>query len=351
MPRGARVRLADVASRAGVSVTTASYILNGRSAQMRISGQTEQRVRQAARELDYRPNWNARNLRRVSTQTIGLISDFVASGAFAGQFISGASVAARRRDHLMVIGETLGDPETERLLVQEMLGRQVDGVVYATLTAARVRLPRELLDTRTVLLNCVDPRHGLPAILPDDHGAGLAAAGQLVSAGLGGGCHVLGADDDVETGAGRERLAGLVEGLAAAGHRLAGTVSCAWDVAPAREALDAWLADGHRAQALVCLNDRIAMGAYEAFARHGLRVPDDVSVISFDGSDLAGWLEPTLASYALPFHAMAVRAVETLLDPRWRETGVVRVPLVLRGGASIAGGRPPAAPPAAVTAS
>ncbi|HET9499231.1 MAG TPA: LacI family DNA-binding transcriptional regulator [Marmoricola sp.] len=335
--RPGRIRLADVARRAGVSATTASYILNGRSAQMRISAQTEQRVRQAARELDYRPNWSARNLRRASTQTIGLISDFVASGAFAGQFISGAGLAARSCDHLLVIGETLGDPETEQLLVREMLARQVDGVVYATLTATRVRLPRELLGVRVVQLNCLDPRHPVPAVLPDDHGAGVAAAQHLLGVGLGRTCHVLGAEDEIETGAGRERVAGLVEGLSVAGHRLAGTVPCAWDVGPARQALDAWLASGNATEALVCLNDRIAMGAYEALGRHRLRVPDDVSVLSFDGSELASWLEPALSSFALPFHAMGSRAVQTLMDPGWHEAGVVRLPLELRIGGSVRG--------------
>ena len=83
-------------------------------------------------ELDYRPNWSARTLRGSSTQTIGVISDFVASGDFASRLLSGASAAARRFDHVIVIGETLGNPEVERLLVEEMLDRQVDGILYAT---------------------------------------------------------------------------------------------------------------------------------------------------------------------------------------------------------------------------
>src|SRR4051812_17848687 len=85
-----KATLTDVAERAGVSVTTASYILNGRSSQMRISAATERRVKAAMHDLDYRPNWSARTLRGSSTQTIGVISDFVASSDFASRLLSGA---------------------------------------------------------------------------------------------------------------------------------------------------------------------------------------------------------------------------------------------------------------------
>src|SRR5689334_20349297 len=103
-----RATLTDVARKAGVSVTTASYILNGRTEQMRISGETASKVRAAMLELDYRPNWHARTLRAAKTQTIGVVSDFLAGGAYAGEMVTGANAAARSRDHLVVIGETLG---------------------------------------------------------------------------------------------------------------------------------------------------------------------------------------------------------------------------------------------------
>lgn len=79
-------------------MTTASYILNGRSAQMRISRETESRVLEAVAALGYRPNRNARNLRTSTTATLGVISDFVASGQYASQMLAGASAAAGRAD-------------------------------------------------------------------------------------------------------------------------------------------------------------------------------------------------------------------------------------------------------------
>jgi LacI family transcriptional regulator len=331
-----KATLTDVARRAGVSVTTASYILNGRSTQMRISAETALRVKTAMQDLDYRPNWSARTLRRSSTQTIGLISDFVASGSFSSQLLTGASAAARECDHLLVIGESMGDRAAEELLIEEMVERQVDGIVYATLAASLVTVPEKLRDVRAVLLNCVDPERDLPAVLPDDRLGGQQAVQHLLASGLTGPVHVVGEDPSAEATAGRDRMAGITAALAEAGMSLAGVVSCPWGVRPAYDAMDAWLRTGARPAALICLNDRIAMGVYQALAEHGLVVPGDVAVISFDGSEMASWMRPRVTSLALPFKAMGTLAVETLMSSgRRHAAGIARLPLALQQGESV----------------
>ncbi len=78
---------------------------------------------------------------------------------------------------------------------------------------------------------------------------------------------------------------------------------------------------------MVCLNDRVAMGTYQALATNGLDVPRDVAVVSFDGSELATWLRPAVTSVALPFAELGERAVQVLLDPRPSAGEVVRVPM------------------------
>lgn len=332
-----KATLTDVAQRAGVSVTTASYILNGRSTQMRISAETEQRVQAAISDLNYRPNWSARNLRRSSTKTIGVISDFVASGAFSSQLLTGAGAEARLSGHLLVIGESMGDRAAEELLIEEMVERQVDGIIYATRAASSVRVPEQLSHARAVLLNCFDPELGLPAVLPDDVEGGRLAVEHLVSAGVTGPVFVVGEDPTPEATAGVDRLSGITAALDRAGRELEGCVPCLWDVEPAYDAMSALLRTGERPGALVCLNDRVAMGAYQALAEHGLDVPDDVSVIAFDGSDLARWLRPRLTSLALPFRDMGARAVEILLDPGRAGSPALRLPLQLQEGSSVKG--------------
>src|SRR6266508_3960368 len=84
-----RVTLLDVARRAGESRTTGALVMTGRR-DMRISADAEQRVLRAARELNYRPNLMARGLRTKITETIGLVSDTIATEAFAGEVIRGS---------------------------------------------------------------------------------------------------------------------------------------------------------------------------------------------------------------------------------------------------------------------
>src|SRR5580765_2496366 len=114
-----RVRLADVARHAGVSPTTASFVLAGRD-DMRISEAVQTRVRAAAQELGYRPNLTARSLRTRSSRTIGLVSDTIATAPFAGELVRGAISAAAERGYVVLIAETEGDADLERRLLNEM---------------------------------------------------------------------------------------------------------------------------------------------------------------------------------------------------------------------------------------
>lgn len=327
-----RVTLSDVAMQAGVSVTTASYILNGRSEQMRISEDAADRVRAAAAQLSYRPNRNARSLRTSSTAAIGLISDHVASGQYASQMLSGASAAALEGNHVLVIGETEGDPEVERRLVEEMLDRRVDGIVYSRLTTSEVVVPEVLRQQRVILLNCVDREGAFPSVIPDEFEGGRTAARALIDAGRGAHVVVIGEDPDPFVIAGPERLRGVTQELESHGYRLQGVAPCAWSVIPAYDATMDFL-DRHPVPgAVVCLNDRIAMGVLQAFEERHIRVPDEVAIISFDGSELATWLRPSVSSVAIPYADAGARAVEMMLQGA---VGIQRLPMVLIQGKSI----------------
>jgi LacI family transcriptional regulator len=88
-----------------------------------------------------------------------------------------------------------------------------------------------------------------------------------------------------------------------------------------------------RPTAVVCMNDRLAFGAYQALADAGLSVPQDISVVSFDDDPIAAWLRPGLSTVALPHETMGRRAVDLLLGGQG--TGTTLVPMSLRRRRSV----------------
>lgn len=317
---GQRVTLAQVALEAGVAVSTASLVLSGRGADVRISAAAQSRVRDAALRLGYRPNAVSVGLRKGHTSTLGFVSDSVASSRLAGEMIKGAIEAARDRGFMVFVGETGGNATLERQLLDTMFDRQVDGVVLASMLTHDRDLPVEIDRSPAVLLNISGTTTTtLPIVLPAEHQAGRDAAQALVEAGHRD-IHLVGAGpgvDDVRTisSAANARLAGILEVLGENGLSPAsGHVITQWLPPEGHRAVTQLLASQPRPGALICFNDRLAMGAYQALQDHALRIPEDVSVVSFDDASIAGWLRPGLTTFALPHRAMGKRAADLLID-------------------------------------
>ncbi|GAB3423596.1 LacI family DNA-binding transcriptional regulator [Flindersiella endophytica] len=344
-----RITLADVARQAGVSSTTASLVLSGRSRELRISERVEQRVLEAAEQLHYRPNAVSVGLRTGTTGTIGFVSDTVATSRLAGDMIKGALETARERGALLFIGETEGDADLERGLLQAMHDRQVDGIIFASMFTRRISVPRTLLSGPAVLLNAL-PRRPSPVacVVPDEVEAGRSAARVLLEAGHREGIHLIGAgprvrDVPAAALAGTERLTGIREVLAEAKVRIgSGRVCPDWQPEYGYSATRDLL-QHHQPRAIICLNDRLALGAYQALDDFGLKVPSDVSVVSFDDHPIATWIRPKVTTIALPHYDLGRRAVEVLfaeIDGSRKRTGaegqVHRVPMPVRIRDSVA---------------
>lgn len=316
-----RVTLADVAQAAGVSSTTASLVLSGRGAELRISDAAQQRVREVAESLSYRPNIVSIGLRKGSSRTLAFVSDTVATSLLAGDMIKGALEAAHEHGYMLFIGETEGDSKVERRLLDALLDRQVDGIILASMFTQTRRLPAGLEHAPAVLLNALPQRRQVPVptVVPDELEAGRSAARLLLDAGHRA-IHLVGAGpgpDDIPplTVAGHERLRGILEVLGAAGLAPAGAYLCPdWQPSYGWDATRQVLASGGAGHAIIAFNDRLAFGAYQALQEAGLSVPADMSVVSFDDHPLAEWLHPGLTTFAIPHYDLGRRAVELLLE-------------------------------------
>lgn len=344
-PARRRATLADVARLAGLSRTAASMILTGRP-DTRLSAEAHAKVMAAADQLGYRPNVAARSLRTDRTQSIAFISDVVATTRFATGLIRGALQAAEERSHVMLVLETGGEPARESEAINAALDRQVDGIIFAAMRAREVFVPARV-EAPVVMLNATNP-HFPVSVLPDEIEGGRAAARLLLDAGHRDGIHLIGVgpglrDVPPETVAGIERLTGIREILSAARVKPASGRICAdWQPEYGYEATRDLL-EHEQPRALICLNDRLSIGAYQALDDFGLKVPDDVSVVSFDDHPIATWIRPRLTTIALPHYELGRAAVDVLFAEIDRHragteptTTVHRVPMPVRPRDSVA---------------
>ena len=195
--------MADVARLAGVSGATVSFVLN-RDSGHTISDQTRTRVMDAVAALDYRPNRLARSLRTRRSGTIAFVSDEIAADSNAGGTILGAHEAAWARGSMLVIVNTTTSRSVLADVIDELLDRSVDGIVFATVGTNRVVLPPVMSSSPAVLVNAYMTGDPIPALLPDDVMGGYTAASLLLAAGHSSIAYLTGQRDAVAT---RSRLA------------------------------------------------------------------------------------------------------------------------------------------------
>jgi LacI family transcriptional regulator len=312
-PVSTRPTIRDVASHAGVSPSTVSVILNAVEG-ARVADDTRRRVTEAARQLGYAADPAARALRTQRTHTIGFVSDVIATTPFAGRLIQGAQDAAWRQGMLMLLVNTGGDAEHEREALRTLVHRRVDGIVYATMYHRVVEVPRLRAGLPLVLLDARPAEPGaVPCVVPDEEGGAAAALEELLRHGH----RRIGFVQDREgPPAAGERLRGYRDTLAAHGIAFDPALVAAGHPGAqgGRAALPRLLDLPDPPSAVFCFNDRMAMGAYQAAAARGLRIPDDLSVVGFDDQpEIADALRPGLTTIALPHHEMGEWAVQALL--------------------------------------
>ncbi|MFF3939506.1 LacI family DNA-binding transcriptional regulator [Streptomyces phaeofaciens] len=330
MARGStRPTSRDVAQAAGVSQAAVSLVL-GDKWRGRVSETTAERVRQAARDLGYRPNLAARNLRLGHTRTVLLVVPALTTEFFAGVYTGAARVAA---DHgfgvvLYPSPEGVGPARDPFASAQAAL----DGVIASSMAADALsairgdQLPLVMLDSdpsgslgaATVNLDITDAVRQVT-----DHLLGLGHR------------HFLHLAADVPSWTFEVRARELAARLHAVPGTTLRTAPAPISIDGARQAAEAALGTpGPRPTAVVCDDDKLAAGVYKALRRLGLRVPDDLSVTGLDDLALATALDPELTTVRLDaelFGERGMHALLAVLDDRTPDRGDIPVELVVRG--------------------
>lgn len=309
---GQTVTMKDVAKHVGVSQATVSYVINA-TVGANIPEETRSRVWAAVRELGYRPNVSARQMRTQRTNLIGFVTDVIATTPYAGAIIKGAQGTARAAGKMLLLINTEGDAEVEHEAIETLLEHRVEGIIYATMYHRQVTLPENLSGLPTVLLDCFVADRSIASVTPDEITGGRRATEVLIEKGH----RRIGFINNIDpVPATIGRLDGHRQALQANGIAFDPTLI---------EQAQSTPADGYAATlrlmrhpqpptALFCFNDRIAMGAYDALRKLGLSIPEDIAVMGFDNQEIiAASLHPGLSTMQLPHYEMGVWSVNYLL--------------------------------------
>jgi LacI family transcriptional regulator len=307
------VTIRDVARLADVHPGTVSRALNPQTRGL-VNNATAERVIAAADELGYRPNSMARGLKTNRSLTIGVLIPDLTNPLFP-PIVRGIDDRLTIDGYTPLLVNTGSDPERERVSIEAMLARQVDGFIAATaqldVEPLSIAIGRGL---PVVLVNRTFEDGSMSACTVDDRRGSELAVEHMVALGHRRIGYVAG-PQNVSTG--HRRYVGFMQAMEAAGLAVpdervsyagafteeAGARACA-DVLDAEPAVTA----------IITANDRLAIGCYDTLFERGLSCPDDVSIIGFNDMMFIDRLRPPLSSIRVPQRELGFAAADLLLE-------------------------------------
>ncbi len=311
------VTLADVARRAGVSLATASRVLNGSA--RAVSDEMRVRVTAAARELNYVPNAHAQALVRSTTRTVGVIVHDVGDPYFA-EILRGIQQSAADAGRLMIVCNTFRDPQRELEYIRLLQMQRVEAIILAGSGLDDRAHSRALIDQLDSFASlggrvAVIGRHHIAAdaVIPDNVGGARALAHHLLDLGH----RSFGViDGPALLTTSRDRKSGFVQALAACGITLAPEAIMTGDFTRdgGANAAVALLERFPLMTAIFAMNDVMAIGALAALRQRGIAVPEQVSLVGFDDIPIAGDVTPALTTVRVPMSQLGAEALALALS-------------------------------------
>lgn len=300
----------DVADRAGVSIATASRSLNKVARGVRSA--LRARVLKAAETLKYRPNALARSLLQRRTHTLGLLITDIANPYFA-EIARGVENTCQKRGYSLIICNTDLNPATLVNHVDVLCEKRVDGVVLAG-GGVSGHQPFEILPSQgipVVVIGRFDVP--VPAVRVDHLKGGWDAANHLIQLGHVRIAIILGPRKSTTS---QDIKKGYLKAFTEHGISIPKEWVLYGDAQPesAQALAERLLQATPRPTGLLMINDRTAFGAIRAALNLGLHVPQDLSIVGYDGIQLASFMSPAPTTMSLPLREIGVTAAKMVLQ-------------------------------------
>lgn len=299
-----RPKLEDVAAAAGVSKTTVSRVLNHRGY---LSEKTIAKVQKAMQELDYRPNIIARQLYKQRTDLVGMIFPTV-DNPFFSQLEAEMERQLYRNGYKVLIGNSQNDPAKEENYLQQLLTHQVDGLIVGTQNRGLIGYQHANLPV--VAIDQVVGKN-IPVVSSDNYQGGLLATQRL----LDDGCrHIIHTNGplglDTPTQKRREAYEHLMtkNNLPAITYHLDFNISTIDKERGFRRIFE----EHPEVDGIFAANDTDASTIINLASEYGKRIPEDLKIVGYDGSNVTRLLLPGLTTIQQPIDEMADLAVQLL---------------------------------------
>lgn len=324
--RSSNVTLEEIARAAGVSPSTVSRILNGTA---RVSDAKQQAVEKAIAEFHYQPNVLARSLASGRTNTIGVLTQAIAS-PFYGEWLRGIEDTLLEPGLTPLFVSSHWSPQEEAARLEQLLARRVDGVIILHGQISEELLIRYSARAPLVVLGRSLGPHDALSCLPIDNITGARdATDHLITLGHRNIAFVAGPPNHADS---IERLIGYKAALEGAGIAFDASLVIEADFTEAGgfKAMEQLFDTASHLTAVFCSNDQMAYGARLAMYRRGLRVPEDISLVGFDDLPTSVYMTPPLTTVRQPTYeigCLAARAVVQLI--RGEQVTMDPVPLTL----------------------
>jgi LacI family transcriptional regulator len=332
-----RVTLKDVAQAVGVHVSTVSRALDPRTRHL-ITPEVADEILKESKRLAYRQNAAAYSLKTNRSRTVGVILPDITNQIFP-PIIRGVEDALAEHNYVAILANTDGNPKREENISETLRARGVDGLVLASVEREDEtvrRLVGDGLPIVTVNRKVNDP--AVSSVVHDEDDGVRRILTHLVTLGHRRVANIAGPQ---ELSTGEERYRAFEQHRAALGlDPDAGLVAFAhgFNEAEGERCVDALIAAGASFSAIVCSNDRLAIGAIAALRRRGLSCPADVSVTGYNDMPMVDRLAPPLTTiriqqYRAGFEAakLLYAMLETTPNLREPEHIVLPVELIVRG--------------------
>lgn len=299
-----RPKLEDVAAAAGVSKTTVSRVLNHRGY---LSEKTIAKVQKAMQELDYRPNIIARQLYKQRTDLVGMIFPTV-DNPFFSQLEAEMERQLYRNGYKVLIGNSQNDPAKEENYLQQLLTHQVDGLIVGTQNRGLIGYQHANLPV--VAIDQVVGKN-IPVVSSDNYQGGLLATQRL----LDDGCrHIIHTNGPLGLDTPTQKRREAYEHLMTKNNLPAITYHLDFNISTIdKERVFRRIFEEHpEVDGIFAANDTDASTIINMASEYGKRIPEDLKIVGYDGSNVTRLLLPGLTTIQQPIDEMADLAVQLL---------------------------------------